>query len=152
MKYTVSVEIDAPISEVINLFDDPDNWAKWRDGFLSAEAIRGSPGEEGSLTKLVNRVGGRDTEMTEAVERKSLPDEMTCVYEAPGFWFGAWNRVTNRFRDLDGKKTLWEFESEFRCRGLLKVMSGVMPDMFPKASLKEMNNFKVFVETNGREA
>jgi len=147
MKYTVAVEIDLPLQEVIELFDDPDNWPKWRDGFVSAEPLRGSPGEEESLTKLINRVvGGRNTEMTVRVEHKNLPEEMTCVYVAPGYWFGAWNRVTNRFRELKSNKTEWEFESEFRCTGLLKVMSILTPGMFRSASLKEMNNFKDFAE------
>lgn len=146
MKYTVAVEIDLPLPEVIKVFDDPDNWPKWRDGFVSAEPLRGSPGEEGSLTKLVNRVGGRDIEMTEAVENKNLPEQVTCVYAAPGYWFGAWNRVTSRFRELESNKTEWELESEFRCTGLLKVMSILTPGMFRSASLKEMNSFKDFAE------
>ena len=146
MKYTVAIDIEVPLAEVIKLFDNPDNWPKWRDGFVSAEPVRGSPGQEKSLTKLINRVGGRTIEMTEEVERKNLPEEMTCVYEAPGFWFGAWNRVTNRFRELERDKTQWEFECEFRCRGLLKVMATLTPGMFRSASLKEMNNFKAFAE------
>lgn len=148
MKYTLSIDIDLPLSKVIELFDNPDNWSKWRDGFVSFEPLNGIPGEEGSETKLINIVGGRKTEMTEKVEVKNLPKEMSCIYEAPGNWVGAWNRVTNRFHELGPKKTQWEFESEFRCRGLLKVMSFLMPGMFRKASLKEMNSFKRFVENN----
>ncbi len=92
------------------------------------------------------------TRVTETVEVKNLPEEMTCIYEAPGNWVGAWNRVTNRFRELEPNKTQWEFESEFRCRGLLKVMSFLMPGMFQKASFKEMNNFKMFAESRRENA
>ena len=152
MKYTVSVEINLPLPEVVALFDDPDHWPKWRDGFVSAEALRGEPGAEGSLTKLVNRIGGRETEMTETVERKNLPREMTCIYEAPGYWLGAWNKVTYRFRALTAEKSVWEIESEFRCRGLLKVMAALMPGMFRSATLKEMNSFKSFAERRRRDA
>ncbi len=112
MKYTVTVEIEAPLEKVISLFDDPDNWAKWRDGFVSAETLRGSAGAEGAQTKLVNRVGGRVTEVLETVERKNLPDEMICIYEAPGFWFGAWNRTINRFRQRTSERSEWQLESE----------------------------------------
>ena len=146
MKYTLTIDIASPLPEVLKLFDDANNWSKWRDGFISFEALKGSPGEEGSETKLVNRVGGRDTEMIEKVEVKNLPQEMTCTYEAPGNWLGAWNRVTNSFEEIGPNLTRWKFESEFRCRGLLKVMSTLMPSMFQKASLKEMNNFKKFAE------
>ena len=149
MKYTVTVEIEAALEDVISLFDDPANWSKWREGFVSAEPLRGDLGTEGSQAKLVNRVGGRDTVMIETVERKTLPDEMTCVYEAPGFWLGAWNRVTNRFRPLGSHRSAWELESEFRCRGILKVMSVLMPGMFREATLKEMRRFKGFAERGG---
>jgi hypothetical protein len=152
MKYTVTIEIEAPLGDIIPLFDAPDNWPKWRDGFISAEHLRGDLGSEGSKTKLVNRVGGRDTLMIETVERNNLPAEMTCTYEAPGFWLGAWNRVTNRFRSLAPDRSEWQLESEFRCRGLLKVMSTLMPSMFREATLKEMNNFKAFVESYRRDA
>jgi hypothetical protein len=146
MKYTICIEIEAALEDVIPAFDNPDNWPKWRDGFISAEPLRGHPGAEGSQTTLVNRVGGRDTVMIETVERKHLPDEMSCIYEAPGFWLGAWNRVTNRFLPLDSGRSEWQFDSEFRCKGVLKVMSALMPNMFRDATLEEMNKFKAFVE------
>lgn len=146
MKYTLTIEIDLPLSKVINLFDNPDNWSKWRDGFISYQALIGTVGELGSETRLINKFAGNETEITEKVEVKNLPDELTCVYEASGNWMGAWNKVSNRFRELGPNKTQWEFESEFRCRGLLKVMSILMPGMFRKASLKEMHNFKTFAE------
>ena len=84
--------------------------------------------------------------MIEAVEVKNLPDEMVCIYEAPGFWLGAWNRVVNRFREVAPNRSMWETENEFRCRGLLKVMATLMPGMFRAATLKEMSQFKAFVE------
>ena len=107
-------------------------------------------GSEGSVTKLVNRVGGRDTEIVETVESKHLPEEMTCIYEARGFWFGPWNKVTNRFRELSQGKSEWKMECEFCCRGFVKVisclMSCLMPGMFRKATLNEMTRFKAFAE------
>ena len=152
MKYTVTIGLEAPLGDVVSLFDAPGNWPKWRDGFVSAEPLRGDLGAEGSKTKLVNRVGGRDTVTIETVERKKLPAEMTCTYEAPGFWLGAWNRVTNRFRALGPGKSEWQLDSEFRCRGLLKVLSTLMPAMFRDATLKETNKFKAFVEDGARGA
>jgi hypothetical protein len=146
MKYTLTVDIGLPLTKVIELFDNPQNWSKWREGFISFNAMIGTPGEQGSKTKLVNRIGPSETAIIETVEVKALPGEMTCTYEAPGFWMGAWNRASNRFSELGPNKTQWEFESEFRCRGLLKVMSFLIPSMFQTASLKEMNNFKKFAE------
>jgi len=61
MKYTVTVEIEAPLEKVISLFDDPDNWAKWRDGFVSAETLRGSAGAEGG-TDQAGESSGRQSD------------------------------------------------------------------------------------------
>ena len=151
MKYTVTIEIEASLEDVIRLFDAPGNWPRWRDGFVSAVPLTGELGAEGSKAKLVNRVGGTDTVMIETVERKDLPAEMICTYEAPGFWLGAWNRVTSRFRSVGPERSEWQLVSEFRCRGLLKVMSTLMPKMFQNATLAEMKSFKAFVEDGARE-
>jgi hypothetical protein len=82
MKYILTKDIDLPLPKVIDLFEDPDNWSKWRDGF---ESLKGMPGEERSVTTLINLIGHKETEMTETVEVKNLPAEMTCIYEATGW-------------------------------------------------------------------
>lgn len=146
MKYTLTIDIDLPLPKVIKLFDNPNNWSKWQNDFVSFKSLIGKPGDEGSKTKLINKVGRSETEMIETVEVKNLPEEMTCIYEADGNWLGAWNKVTNRFYQLEKNKTQWKFESDFKCRGLLKLMSLLMPNMFKKASLKDMKNFKKFAE------
>lgn len=146
MKYTLTLDIDLPLIKVIKLFDDPNNWSKWQDGFVSFQALIGRTGDKGSKTKLINKVAGGEMEIIETVEIKNLPKEMTCIYEVEGNWMGAWNKVTNRFCELERNKTQWEFESEFECRGLLKIMSLLMPNMFKTASLKDMKNFKIFAE------
>lgn len=147
MEYTVTVQIEAPLGEVIGLFDAPENWPQWREGYVSAEPIHGELGEAGSRVRLVTRVGGRETVMTETVELKNLPDEMVCIYEAPGVFMGAWNRVVHRFRAKDPSTTEWEMYCEFKCRGLLNILSKLMPNMFRNATLKEMKSFTHFVET-----
>lgn len=60
---------------------------------------------------------------------------------------GAWNRVINRFTELGRDETRWEFESEFRCTGFLRIVAFLMPGMFCKASLKDMTHFKKFAES-----
>lgn len=150
MKYTLIIEIEAPLETVIALFDDPASWSKWREGYVGHEAMSGTPGEQGSQTKLRNKFGSSEMEIVETVEFKDLPRAMTCTYEAPGKWMGAWNRVTNRFSESAASRTRWEFESEFRCRGFLRVMSMLVPGMFRHASLKEMTNFKLFAEAHAQ--
>ena len=152
MHYTVTVNIDVPRSTVVQYFATPDHWEHWREGLVRYEPMFGQPGEEGSKVKLINQLGGRTIEMVETVEVENLPEETTCIYEAPGKWMGAWNRVTNRFYVGGANTTRWELDSEFRCRGLLKIMSLLMPGMFKKATLKEMYQFKRFAEDRYRHS
>ena len=148
MKYTLQLDIAIPRSQVVALYDNPDNWSRWQSGFVESEHISGQPRQEGAKTKLIQKVGGRTTEIIETIEATNLPDELRCIYEAKGVW----NRVVNRFSEIDPAKTRWEFETEFRCTGVVRIMSLLMPGMFRKASLKEMLSFKAFAEGENQDA
>ena len=144
MKYSISLEVDLPRSKVIELYVDPRNWAQWQQSLVRYETISGTERGQGSKIKIINRFGKRDVEILETVESSNLPEEFICTYEAQG----AWNRVVNRFAEISPEKTLWEFDAEFRCRGMLKLLSMIMPGMFKEASQKEMHAFKRFAEEN----
>ena len=144
MKYTLELDIEAPRSRVVELFDNPENWPKWQEGLVSAEPIAGTPRADGSKIKLVQKLATGNTEIIETIESKNLPNEITCIYEAKG----AWNRVENRFLEISPARTHWVFETEFRCTGILKLLSVIAPGVFRKASWKEMNRFKRFAEEN----
>ena len=143
MEYTLQLDIAVPRSTLVELYDDPGNWPRWQAGFISSEHLSGQPRQAGAKTKLVQKVGGRETEIVETIETRNLPDELVCIYEAKG----AWNRVVNRFVEIGPDQTRWEFETEFRCTGIVKLMSVLMPGMFRKASMKEMESFKAFAES-----
>ena len=57
MKYTLSLDIQLSLQRVIELFDNPDNWKSWQESLISFEPIVGTPGEEGSKTKLIHTFG-----------------------------------------------------------------------------------------------
>lgn len=119
MKYVHELEIDCPRDRVVELYADPENWPAWQDSLAGYQIVSGSGRVEGMKTRLSNRFGGRVVEIVETVEANRLPDELVCTYEAQG----AWNRVVNRFTEIAPGKTRWEFDTEFRCRGMLRVMS-----------------------------
>ncbi len=142
MKYTLVLDIDVPRDMVVSQYINPGNWHRWQESLVSVESLGGIDREVGSKTKIVNKFGRKNIEVIETVEVNEIPELFTCTYEAPG----AWNRVENRFKEMDSGNTRWEFDSEFKCQGFLKIMSVVMPGMFRRASLKEMRAFKLFVE------
>lgn len=144
MRYTLEKEIDVPRDKVVEYFDNPDNLAKWQPSLVSMEHISGEPGQPGAKTMLKYKMGKREVEMVETIVRRDLPDEFTGTYEAKGVW----NELINHFHEIDdGKRTRWEFETEFRCTTLiLKVMAFLRPSMFKNASAKNMQDFKEFAE------
>ncbi|MEL7122977.1 MAG: SRPBCC family protein [Bacteroidota bacterium] len=143
MKYTTQVEINRPVAEVIKLFDDPDNLAKWQDGLQSFEHLSGTPGKTGAKSRLVYQIGRRTIEMIETIESRNLPDEFSGTYEAKNVF----NRVVNRFTPIEENKTLYVAEQEFKFSGFMKIMAWLTPGAFRKESQKSLEAFKKFAET-----
>jgi carbon monoxide dehydrogenase subunit G len=143
MKYTTEIEINLPRQRVIELFDNPDNMAKWMEGLESFEHISGEPGQVGAKSRLHFKMGKREIEMIETVTVRNLPDELTGTYEAKGVF----NIVKNRFVEK-GEKTMYITEHEFQFKGLLMKFFGLlMPGAFKKQSMKYLLDFKRFAES-----
>lgn len=144
MNYLASVEIDLPIDKVVSLFKDPENYHYWMEGLLSLELKKGVTGEVGTETLFRFKMGKREMEMMETVEVSDLPDEYAVSYKAKGVS----NTVTSKFSELDGGRTLYTTENEFRFTGFMKVIAFLMPGSFKKQSQKYLNDFKDFAEKN----
>ena len=60
-----------------------------------------------------------------------------------------YNIVENSFTSIDQNNTKWKQHHNFSGKSiLLKIMIPLMPNMFKKQSIKFLNNFKKFAETN----
>lgn len=143
MKYSVSITIDKPVNEVVALFDNVDNMKKWMDGLESFEPLDGTPGEVGAKSRLRFKMGKREIEMIETITAKNLPEEFTGTYEAKGVF----NIVRNSFEPLPGNKTKYTTEQEFQFKGFMKLMGLLMPGAFKKQSMKYLQDFKAFAES-----
>jgi uncharacterized protein YndB with AHSA1/START domain len=144
MKFSVSIEIDKPIDEVIRLFDDPDNLFKWMEGLESFEHLEGTPGEVGARSRLRFKTGDREFEMIETVTERNLPQMFAGTYEAKGMQ----SIVRNEFEPLGENRTLYTSHNEFQFRGFMKLVAFVMPGVFRKQSLKFLESFKQFAEAS----
>ena len=144
MRYACEVVIDLPRERVIELFDDPDNLAKWQPGLKSFEPLRGEPGRPGAKSRLLYNQGGRKLEMIETVSVRDLPDELSGTYEATGVM----NWVNNHFVEISPKKTRWVVETEFRFSGLMRLMAPFMRGAFPKQTQQLTQGFKDFAEAS----
>jgi hypothetical protein len=143
MKYTSEIMIDLPRDRVIELFDNPDNLAKWQEGLQSFEPLSGTPGQPGAKSKLTFEINGRKLEMIETILVRNLPDEFTGTYDARNVH----NVVRNLFYEDGPNRTRFVSENEFVFSGIMKVVALFFGSSFRKTSDKYMQDFKKFAES-----
>lgn len=143
MKYTLEILIDRPIENVIALFDNVDNMYKWMEGLQKVEHISGTPGQPGAKMKLYYKMGKREIDMVETVTVRNLPHEFSGTYEAKGVF----NIVKNFFVKVSDTQTKYSTEQEFQFKGFMKIIGFLFPGMFKKQSMKYLEDFKRFVES-----
>lgn len=143
MKYSYEVIIDKNIDQVINMFKDPNNLAKWQVGLKEMTLIQGADLEHRQKTKLVYDMNGKDVTMIETIELEDYPSTAVATYEAKNVW----NRCDNHF-EAKGDKTLWHMDTEFKCRGMMRLATMFGKKAFVNSTMRDMNAFKDFVENN----
>lgn len=141
MRYSVEIEINAPVAKVVELFDVPENVKNWMP-VTRIEPIQGSPGQVGTQSRLIMNNGGKETTMVETVLVRDLPREFTGSYEFQGIVYV----VKNHFLEAPGGKTRYVSDQDFQLMGFVKLLGWLMPWLFKKESMKHMVAFKAFVE------
>ena len=144
MKYTCSVEIDAPIEKVVALWENEAYFKEWQDGFESIELLSGSHNTEGAKSKIVFN-GKRRMELTETIIKSDLPNEKKALYEH----IHMTNTQTTRFESITENSTRYISEVEYtKFNGvMIKLIAKLFPSKFKEQSQKWMNQFKSFAES-----
>jgi hypothetical protein len=142
MRYSTEILIHTPRKKIIELFQNRDHLKKWQPGLKSFEPVGGSPGDEGSQTKLVYEGRKGDLAMTETIVKKQLPESIDMVYRSQGVY----NRVENRFTEEESGATLWRSDNYFRFRGIMMMMAPFIKSAFIHNTLLNMDRFKLYVE------
>ena len=144
MEFKCSVEIDAPINKVIELFDNPDNLKEWQDGFQSFEHISGTPGRPGAKSRITYAHGKRKMELIETILVKNLPEEFSGTYEHKHMD----NSVKCNFIALSESKTRLDYYVDYiKYKAFIpKLMAFLMPGMAKKYTQKWLDQFKAFAE------
>ena len=74
---------------------------------MSQERLEGEPGQVGTRTRLLHKMGRREVEMLETVTRRDLPEVFIATYEAKGVW----NEANNRFSEQGTNRTNWVMDT-----------------------------------------
>lgn len=144
MNYTVEIVIEQSVDKVVELFDNPKYMKKWMKGLVSFEHVSGEAGMPGAVSKLKFQQGKRLIEMTETITSRNLPNEFLGTYEANGVV----NHGKHSFIAISDSQTKYVSEQEFIFNTFaMKVMGFLMPGAFKKQTLKYMQDFKSFAES-----
>jgi len=144
MKYSLEIELDLPRDKVLELFHNTENLKKWQPGLMSFEHVSGEPGQVGAKSQIRYKMGKREVDMVETITEIDNPKTFAATYEAKGVW----NLVKNDFVEVASNKTKWTTHNEFRCKGVMRIMTFLMPGAFKKQSFQHMKYFKDFAEKN----
>ena len=144
MEYSTEIDINLPLTQVIELFDNPDNFKHWQPTFVSLKLINGEGRKQGTKSQLTYRRGKKATmEMTETITKRDLPKEFSCTYEGKGVF----NIQKNEFIDMGKGKTRWKSETKFRFSGTMKIIAFFLGKKgFQKETMKFHRLFKEFAE------
>ncbi|XSG77174.1 SRPBCC family protein [Herpetosiphon llansteffanensis] len=153
MKYTVSIEIALPRSEVAQLLADQTNIPKWLRGVVLHEPLSGAHGQVGTTSRVVMQMGQQTFEATETITRRE-PTDLRTIPPASVVHFareivgaGMWSAAHEQLTEVSPARTLWVSENEYRFSSLLMRLVGLlMPSTFRKQSLQHMQDFKAFAE------
>jgi uncharacterized membrane protein len=141
MKYTVEILINLPVAKVGELFDDPKNMMKWMKGLKSFEHLSGTSGQTGAKSKWIFE---NKMEMIETISKRNLPEEFSGTYDMKNMHYF----MRNNFIDAGNGTTRYICYSEFKLSGLfMKSIAALMPGAFKKQSMKHLQEFKAFAES-----
>lgn len=142
MRYTCSVDIDAPIERVVELITDPDRMTEWMAGLDSVTTVRGERGAAGSVNQLHFVGAPGDGLMLERIESVG-PDNHHAIYQLGPVT----NHQRSRFDELPDGRTRWTAEHEFLLPpGMVEQMGPGAEEVFTQNTQQSMGAFKAWVE------
>lgn len=143
MKFTCTIEINAPLEQVAALWFDEDHFKDWQDGFVSIEWIEGQKDKQGSKSRILLNKG--KMELIETVLEYQYPYRKKGLYQHKHLS----NTQETTFEKLENGNTLYcSVVDYFEFHHFMpKLMFKLFPGLFKKMSMKWMMQFKKLVES-----
>ena len=143
MKYSCTITINLPISNVVKLWENELHFKAWQDGFKSIERISGLPKTKESKSKITLH-DKRKIELIETIISTNLPKMKVALYEH----IHMTNTQTTKFKSIAPNITQYTSQVDYiKFNGLMiKLIAKIFPSKFKAQSQKWMNQFKTFAE------
>ena len=140
MKFTCSIDINAPRSKVVSVFLDASKQHHFQDGFIRKELLIGKINEVGTKSKLIYK----KLELIETIQLNNLPDTFKGLYEHKH----TTNTMHVTFTSLTPETTRYISEIDYiKLNGfIIKMMMKLFPGMFKNQVDTWMRQFKTYIE------
>lgn len=144
MKFTCSVTINQPRSNVVEYFINPEYLKEFQKEFIRKELISGKPQQEDAISKMYYKMGNGEMVLTETILENKLPDYFLAQYHHKH----TDNIMKTMFTEINANNTNITSEIEYTAfRGfMVKAMAVIAPSFFKKQVQKWLENLKTFVE------
>lgn len=144
LTFTVSVQIDRPITVVWEKFVDENNMQYWMQGFKKIETISGNRGEIGNKFRLTFDENGEEVVVNE---------ELLALIEKEKFAFSIDNDVLNgtgefTFKAVDSNRTELIYHNESEGKGLFwKSLLFLSRQQIIQRNQNNFSSLKSFIES-----
>jgi len=142
LRFRSEIEIEKPIDEVVQLFDNPDNTLKWLEGLRSVKHISGERRQSGAKSKVVMDSAAGRMLITETIINNNLPEEYIIRYDGMGYV----SYSNYQFEKLSDANTLFIIQQDVELKGALKLAGGLVRGTVKRQLNRSTECFKVFAE------
>lgn len=147
MKYTMEVDIDAPVETVAAVAAQPAEWKNWLEGLKEFEHLSGADGKAGARYRLMFQTGKMEMEFTAEIMQSELPELMRMQMDACNLLATS----TTRLRTTAAGRTRYTSEQDFAFKGVFnKIIGFILQREFKAQTRRHLANFKRLVESRAR--
>lgn len=144
MKYTMEVDIEAPVEAVMAVAAQPAEWKNWLEGLNEFEHLSGTDGKAGARYRLVFQTGKTEMDFTAEIIQSELPELMRMKMDACNLLATS----TTRLRAVSAGQTRYTSEQDFAFKGLFNQIVGfILQREFKSQTRRHLANFKHLVES-----
>ncbi len=141
MKYSLTIEINAPREKVADMLADQGQKKKWLKELMNIKHVKGAPKEVGAVAMLQLNVPGME-QIKETIELVDFPNRFVTVYEMKQATFIA----DSNLEAISAGLTRYTLHHEFDFKGMLKLATALMKPAFIRHSEKILAQIKNVAE------
>lgn len=146
MKVSKEITILADPVTVWRFFDDPGNTRSWQPALKSQIHVSGAPGEVGAVYELVHDNNGTDLRSVATVVEKSEFASITTSIDSES----SFATMTFRFEPMGRRCTRWILETDYRFKGLYRLVAFFLRSSLHARAHDEMKKVKRLLEKDSR--